>query len=325
MQPKFWKKRSALSLALMPLSVLYSIASFLRPFLTSRYRASATIICVGNVTVGGAGKTPIVLAITELLSIKGMKVAIASRGYKGDIKQPTLVDKNKHTVNSVGDEPLMLTRIAPTYIAAKRPLAISMAEKSGANIIIMDDGMQNPTVAKDLTLLVIDGKYGIGNSLIMPAGPLREGISNGVKRADAVILIGADETGILQHKALQTKPSIPTIRAKLVPCGEIPDKTRPYLAFAGIGNPDKFFSTLAASGYNVIGEVPFPDHYNYTDADINTLINKAENLGAELITTQKDEVRLPIFASKKIRVLTVKIAWEDETQITNLLDNLIKK
>ena len=325
MQPKFWKKKSLLSLILTPLSLLYGIAGALRPAITKKYHARIPVICVGNVTVGGAGKTPVVLAITELLRSSNLNVAIASRGYKGDIKNPTLVDKTRHTVNSVGDEPLMLSAIAPTYIAAKRPLAIQMAEKTSANIIIMDDGMQNPSVEKNITLLVIDGHYGIGNGLVMPAGPLRESLSSGLQKADAVILVGSDDRGLLKHSGLRAKSAPPVIRARLEPFGNLPDKSAPYLAFAGIGNPDKFFSTLAGNGYNVVEEVPFPDHYNYSDNDINQLIHKAEELGAQLITTEKDEVRLPFFARKKIKVLPVRIVWEDSSQIKELLEKALKK
>jgi tetraacyldisaccharide 4'-kinase len=328
MQPEFWKKHGILSLVLTPLSLIYSIAGLLRPLINAKYQANIPVICIGNVTVGGAGKTPIVLAITELLRKNGMNVAIASRGYKGDIKKPTLVDKNKHTVNSVGDEPLILARIAPTYISKKRHLAISMAKESGADIVIMDDGMQNPTVKKDLTILVIDGKYGIGNGLVMPAGPLREALLFGLRKSDIVILLGKDEMGILNHpaiKSMQRENVKPIIRARLDPCGNIPDKTQPYIAFAGIGNPDKFFSTLVENGYNLVGEIAFPDHYNYNDDDINNLIKKAEKIGAVLITTQKDEVRLPLFARKKISVLCVEITWENEAQIKNILDNMIQK
>lgn len=325
MQLKSWKKKTLLSFLLLPLSLLYSGAGYLRPLITTKYRARIPVICVGNVTVGGAGKTPVVLAITELLRKNNLKVAIASRGYKGEITTPTLVDKIRHTVNSVGDEPLMLARIAPTYIAAHRPLAIQMAEKGGANVIIMDDGMQNPSVRKDLTLLVIDGKYGIGNGFIIPAGPLREELACGVRKADAIILVGHDDTGILKHPSLRKKSTPPIIRAKLQPYGDLPDKTTPYLAFAGIGNPEKFFSSLAVNGYNIKEEISFPDHYNYCDSDLSNLINKAEKSGAGLITTEKDEVRLPLFARKKVKILPIKIVWEDEKQIKDLLEKIIKK
>ncbi len=297
----------------------------MRPLFTKKYKARIPVICVGNVTVGGAGKTPVVLAITELLKQDGFKIAIASRGYKGNITNPTLVDKTRHTVNSVGDEPLMLARIAPTYIAAERNRAVQMAEKNGANIVIMDDGLQNPSVGKDVSLLVIDGKYGIGNGFIMPAGPLRESLAAGVMKSDAIILVGNDDEGVLKYPCLQKKSAPPIIRAKLQPFGDLPDKNKPYIAFAGIGNPDKFFATLAENGYNIVAAISFSDHYNYTDNDMNNLIHKAEAIGAELITTEKDEVRLPLFARKKVRVLPVRIVWEDAAQIHNLLMQKLKK
>lgn len=324
MQPEFWKIKSLAAFILLPFAVLYWLISVCRAALTKPFQAKIPVICVGNVTVGGAGKTPIVLAITQILSDAGMKVAIASRGYKGDIRAPTQVDKSKHTVNSVGDEPLLLSQIAPTYISAKRPLAIEMAQKNKADIIIMDDGLQNYSVAKDISLLVIDGKYGIGNGFIMPAGPLREGLASGLSKVDAVIIVGGDDTGILNHHAIKAK-SVPVISAILQPFGKLPDKNKKYIAFAGIANPDKFFATLAENGYDILEEISFPDHYNYTDIDINNLIQKSEELGAGLITTEKDEVRLPVFAKRKIQSLPVRIVWENPDIIKNLLEQRLNK
>lgn len=325
MHPKFWKNINIISILLLPAALLFCIATFLRNLTTSKYHAKVPVICVGNVTVGGAGKTPVVLAIADILRESGLSIAIASRGYKGEITKPTLVDKNRYTVNSVGDEPLMLARIAPTYIAAQRDLAVQMAENNGANVVIMDDGLQNPSVYKNISLLVIDGKFGIGNALVLPAGPLRETLSSGVRKCSAIIVIGKDETGILKHPALNAKTTPPILRARLEPHGQLPDPNVPYIAFAGIGNPEKFFSTLAENGYNIVETIPFADHYNYTDGDMNEIIHKAENKGARIITTEKDEVRLPLFAKKKVQVLPVKIAWEDETQIRNVLEKALGK
>ncbi len=271
--------------------------------------------------MGGAGKTPIVMAITELLKDKKAKVVIVSRGYKGDIKQPTLVDNTKHSVNSVGDEPLMLAKIAPTYIAAKRSLSIKLAQQANPDFIIMDDGMQNPSVIKDLTILVLDGKYGLGNGFMIPAGPLREPFSCALKKADAVIFVGSDEHNILKTKEIRNYKK-PILMAKLEPYGTLPNKTKPYIAFAGIGNPNKFFATLQESGYDVKEAIPFPDHYNYSDKDINWLIHKAEQEGIGLITTEKDATRIPSFAQKKIKVLPVRIVWEDPSHIKDLFKRI---
>lgn len=325
MHPDFWKNINFISILLLPASLVFRLLTFLRNITTSKYYARIPIICVGNVTVGGAGKTPVVLAIAELLRTSGLNVAIASRGYKGEITNPTLVDKNKHTVNSVGDEPLMLARIAPTYIAAQRDLAIQMAENNGANVVIMDDGLQNQSVEKNISLLVIDGKFGIGNGLILPAGPLREGLAHRITKCDAIILVGKDEKNILKHPALNGKSTPPILRAHLVPSGNLPDKNKPYIAFAGIGNPEKFFSTLFENGYNAVEKLSFPDHYNYSDSDLNVIIHKAEAKSASIITTEKDEVRLPLFAKKKVQVLPVRIAWEDENLIRNILERILKK
>jgi tetraacyldisaccharide 4'-kinase len=219
----------------------------------------------------------------------------------------------------------MLARIAPTYIAAQRDLAIQMAENNGATVVIMDDGLQNQSVEKNISLLVIDGKFGIGNGLILPAGPLRENLSYRMTKCDAVIFVGEDSKGVLKHPSFNNKQTPPVIRARLIPSGNLPDKNKPYIAFAGIGNPDKFFSTLAENSYNIVETIPFPDHYNYSDSDMNTIIHKAEAKSAGIITTQKDEVRLPLFAKKKVQVLPVRIAWDDETKIRNVLEKIIKK
>ena len=274
------------------------------------------VICVGNLVAGGAGKTPVAIALARRLAALGRTPHIVSRGYGGSEAGPLRIDPVRHAADAVGDEPLLLARVAPTWIARDRAAGVHAAQVAGAGAIVLDDGLQNPTVAKDLSLVVVDGGYGFGNGRVMPAGPLREPLAAGLARAQAVVLIGRDTARVAE--AVGTR--LPILRARLAPTsGAIELAGRPVVAFAGIGRPDKFFDTLAELDCRIVAGMPFPDHHPYAADEIMKLVDVAHRHDATLVTTAKDAARLPPEARAMVEVLEVEIAWEAPGEIDALL------
>jgi tetraacyldisaccharide 4'-kinase len=309
--PAFWAKRGILAYALAPFSLATRIATA-RRVAKPGFAPGIKIICIGNAGVGGAGKTTVVLDI--LRRLPGQKFAL-TRGYGGALAGPILVDRTRHTAEDVGDEALLLAAIAPTIVARNRAAGARMALAEGAATLIMDDGLQNPSLTKTLSLLVIDGGYGFGNGLLLPAGPLREPVSAAAARCQAAVLIGPDETGAL--KALP--PSLPVLRAALVPdCNERLGR-RPVIAFAGIGRPEKFFRSVLGLGAEIVATHGFPDHHAYTASDAARLLGEASSRGASLVTTAKDFVKLPGALQAASLVVSVKLVWEDEAALMAVL------
>lgn len=284
--PKFWLHNGILSLILAPISFVYGAVTQGRIRFGKPYHAGAKVICVGNITAGGVGKTPVAMALAERYLAEGKRVFFVTRGYKGKLKN-IVVDLARHTPEETGDEARLLAQVAPTIIAPKRDIGAKMAVEMGAEVIIMDDGFQNPRLYKDESWLVFDGTVGIGNGKIIPAGPLRETLAEGEKRADRIIIMGEDKTG------LAARCSLPVYYGRLeaLPC-DIPQQR--VLAFAGIGHPEKFYQTLREQGYEVVQTRDFPDHYAYTAADIEDLQRAAAADGLALITTEKDFVKLGV-------------------------------
>jgi len=316
--PEFWQHRSALSAALAPAAALYDQLGALRRTLATPYRASVPVICVGNLVAGGAGKTPVVQKLAERLA----GAHILSRGYGGSLAGPVRVDPARHNFREVGDEPLLLAETAPTWIARDRAAGARAAIAAGATAILMDDGLQNLGLAQDLSLMVVDGGYGFGNRLVMPAGPLRESIGRGIARAHAAVLIGEDRHGIGDLLAGR----LPVIRATLEPTSNAAWRGRKVIAFAGIGRPEKFFETLESLGADIVARAPFPDHYPYGLAELQPLMDKAAAANAAVVTTAKDWVRLPGAIRTPIEVLPVQLSWSsaaDIAQIDRLLDKTI--
>jgi len=320
--PEFWRTRSILSALLAPFAIIYGAAGALKWKTTTPWRAPVPVICIGNLVAGGAGKTPIAMAIADLLQEQGYAVRFLSRGYGGNSPGPVQVDLTRHTARNVGDEPLLLAKVAPTWVSKDRIFGAEAAIEDGAEIIIMDDGFQNPAVAKTLSFLVVDGGYGFGNARVMPAGPLRESISVGLKRADAVILVGDDTTGVVEI-IRKTAPETPLIRARLSTFNSaqrfVGEK---ILAFAGIGRPEKFFQTAKDIGCAVIGERAFPDHYAYTPDDLARLAEEAVAMDATLLTTAKDFQRIPEEARPLVEVLDVFVEWREPDVVAALLSPL---
>jgi tetraacyldisaccharide 4'-kinase len=318
--PAFWDRDGFVPLALTPVSWLWSAAGWMRARSTKPERIPVPVICVGNLTAGGSGKTPTALALLRLLTARanGHPVAHALlRGYGGTIAGPVRIDTHLHTASDVGDEALLLARAAPTWVAHDRIAGALAAAASGARVIVMDDGLQNPALAKTLSLVVVDGATGFGNGRVIPAGPLRESITSGLARADAVIVVGADRAGVTAT-VTRMQPHLPILSAHLVPSDASLKGQRVY-AFAGIGRPEKFFETLREIGVDVVGCRAFDDHHAFAVDELATLEDEARRLDARLVTTEKDYVRLDAITQRRIAALPVELAFDDPTAIDALI------
>lgn len=316
--PEFWRSDNVASRLLAPLSAAYAWATARRLARAKPFRAAMPVLCVGNIVAGGAGKTPVCLAIAERLKARGRDVHLLTRGYGGTEAGPRLVDPIRHDAARVGDEALLLAQAAPTWVARWRPDGALAARDMGADVLVMDDGFQNGTLAKDLSLVVVDGGYGFGNGRVIPAGPCREPVALGLARADAVVLVGDDATGIRARLG-----EVPVLGAQLAPGPEAAELAgRDVLAFAGIGRPAKFFATLESCGARLVATRAFADHHPYSSAEIDALLAEADRLGAVAVTTAKDRVRIPADRRDRVGVLTVRLAWEDTGALDRLLDRL---
>ncbi|HYC05207.1 MAG TPA: tetraacyldisaccharide 4'-kinase [Azospirillaceae bacterium] len=319
--PDFWTRPpGAAAYALAPLGALYGLAGRLRQALARPWRAPVPVICVGNLVAGGAGKTPVALAVMERLLARGITAQFLSRGHGGSLEGPLRVAPH-HTAAEVGDEPLLLADVAPAWISADRAAGARAMVAAGARAIIMDDGFQNPGLAKDLSLLVVDGAVGFGNGMILPAGPLREPVSAGLARAHGLVLVGGAQTGL----AARLPSALPLLRARLEPDAAVVAALagRPVLAFAGIGRPSKFFETCRAAGLRLADMVPFPDHHPYSRAELAALLDRAAALGARPLTTAKDASRLPAELRDHVSVLPVRLVLDDPSALDDLLEPVL--
>lgn len=317
--PDFWRNgRGLWPRLLMPFARVYARKTAER-LLRPGWTAPVPVICCGNVTAGGAGKTTVAMDLAAMLKARGIVVHLLCSGYGGKEKGPLKVDPEKHDSAAVGDEALLLAHIAPTWVGRDRGATGRLAVAEGAQALVLDDGLQSPTLTRTLTFLVVDGMQGFGNGRVIPAGPLREPVATGAARCQAALLIGADEAGI--EAALP--PELPLLRARLVPGeGGAGVEGRPVLAFAGIANPQKFFETLSAAGAVVVGRETFADHYPFDDGDMRALADEAQRLRAELACTPKDFVRLPKQWQDKVRVVGPKLEWADPAALAALLSPL---
>ncbi|MCP3472928.1 tetraacyldisaccharide 4'-kinase [Bradyrhizobium sp. CCGUVB1N3] len=292
-EPAFWyRPRSFKSHLLRPLGALYGAIAE-RRMMRKGLDAGIPVLCVGNYHVGGAGKTPTVLALTKLLRSLGETPVVLSRGYGGHLQGPVMVDRERHSAADVGDEPLMMVREVPVAVARDRISGVALARSQGATVILMDDGFQNPRLQKDASLIVIDGARGIGNGRVFPAGPLRAPLTMQMSRTDALVLIGDGQAadGIAAEITARGKP---VLRARLKPeaasVAQLFGKS--VLAFAGIGDPERFFRTLRASGIDVARTRPFADHHMFSKAEIDAMVDEAGREQLTLVTTEKDLARL---------------------------------
>ncbi len=315
----WWQSRNALAGRLLhPLGQLYGHVTVWRMAGTGQ-PAPVPVICVGNFVVGGAGKTPTVLALARLLQAQGEAVFFLSRGHGGTSRrEPVLVDGNRHRADQVGDEPLLLARTAPTIVCRDRLAGAMRAARQGASVIVMDDGMQNPTIAKTLVIAVVDGRDGVGNGRCFPAGPLRAPLADQLPWADALIVVG-EMRGARPVAAFAQSAGKPILKARLKAEPESAARLdgKRVFGFAGIGRPDKFFETLAATGAVVTGTRAFPDHYPFNPADCRRLQAAASERHALLVTTEKDAVRLP--KTLNFLALPISLHFADERQASQML------
>jgi tetraacyldisaccharide 4'-kinase len=319
-EPYFWKKlppksRASAPLtrwALSPLAMLYGWAGKRRIEKATPADIGIPVICVGNLTLGGAGKTPVTAAVRKHLAMHELRVASLSRGYGGTETGPLKVDTGKHTAAQVGDEPLMLAATGEAWISKDRVAGAAAMKAAGVQIIVMDDGHQNPTLKKTLSFVVIDAAEPFGNGDVFPKGPLREKVSRGLSRADAIVLMG---DGVVPEADNSGKA---VLRAHLAPLVAI--KPGKYVAFAGIGRPQRFFDSLRAMpGVELAEAIPYPDHHAFGNADIDYLMKLSSERDARLITTDKDHVRLPPAVKSKVARASVEAKFEDETVFAALL------
>lgn len=324
--PDFWWKdgNTVWPALLEPAARLYGWAARRRFESARPSEAGVPVVCVGNLVVGGAGKTPVVLDIGNRLIARGAGVNFLSRGYKGSLAGPVRVDADIHSFRDVGDEPLLLARRAPTWVSRDRAAGCRAAARRGAGIIVMDDGFQNPQIAKDFSFVVVDARRGFGNGRLLPAGPLREPVAVGLARADAVVLLGETDGGIAEDIKAAAGRDFPVLQASVKPEPETRDLVgRPVVAFSGIGDPVKFFATLRNLGCRLEATHAFPDHHAFTNGEIEKILAEAERRGALPVTTEKDAERLTAEVRNRVRVLTIRVEWEDEEVIMELLEPLI--
>lgn len=322
--PAFWdKKWHPTGLLLWPLSLLYRVATlWKRLFSGATYHCDIPVICVGNVVVGGAGKTPVVQALCKHLQQLGKKPHIVSRGYGGAFEGPLRVKPSLHTPAQVGDEPLLHARTFPTWVAKDRASGVKMAYENGADVIVLDDGLQNNSVHKTLSLCVIDGSYGLGNGLILPAGPLRESFRSAMRHSDAAILIGKDI-----HKIEERMPrKLPCLFAdiRVDESAALRLKGKKLLAFSGIGRPSKFYDTLTRIGGKIKIRASFPDHHHYTEPELDALVEQSTQQSLQLATTSKDFIRIPEAYHPHIDVLPITVEFRNQQALTQLLSTMYK-
>jgi tetraacyldisaccharide 4'-kinase len=316
--PAFWQHNGLRARLLTPLSAA-TAAITARRLRREGWFCPVPVICVGNATVGGAGKTTVTLDLSRRLAAHGWGVHVLLRGYGGSARGLHWVEPDE-PASVAGDEALLHAAIAPTWTCADRGQGAQALLAAGAEVVLMDDGLQNPGVRKRFSLLVVDGATGFGNGRVFPAGPLREPVAAAAARCHAAVLIGPDATGALT----QLPAGLPVHRARLAPGREAAALAgRRVLGFAGIAMPDKFFATLVETGADVVARRPFPDHHAYSQGELDGLLAEADRLDALPVTTAKDAVRLPPALRDRVQVLTVSLAWDDPAAPEGLLRTVI--
>lgn len=326
------KNENLLPRLLSPLATLYATGVKLRWHVTTPYRPNLPVICVGNLTMGGAGKTPTAISLANTLKDIDHKPYFLTRGYKGKLKGPHLVNANKDTALDVGDEPLLLARTAPTIVAKDRVEGAKLIEKQDATIIIMDDGFQNPTLQKDFSLVVIDATSPVGNGRTFPAGPLRAPLDFQLEKANALLSIGNNNSTPQTLTLLNIANKKPFFRAEIAPAEDIKNEFQEgILAYCGIGRPTKFFDTLDSLGAEIKVRKSFPDHHMITEEQATTLLKKAKENNLTLVTTEKDLARISgqqgalKKLAKKSYALPIKLNFreQDQENLMKLINNFI--
>ncbi|MGW6777921.1 tetraacyldisaccharide 4'-kinase [Brucella pseudogrignonensis] len=328
--PFWWDKPNWRAFALAPLSWIYGAVAGRRLLKAEPPKVPAPVLCIGNFTVGGAGKTPTAIAFAKAAKERGLHPGIVSRGYGGNYKGLHIVDPSTDSARHVGDEPLLLARHAPVALCPDRLKSALELHQRGCDFIIMDDGFQSARLHTDFSLLVVDSTRGIGNGKVIPAGPLRAPLTDQMRKTDAVLRIGKGaEADFVVRQASRAGRAV--YEAQLQPSSSADVAGNRWLAFAGIGNPSKFFASVQQAGGEVAEGKTFPDHYSYQPDDIAKLIETAEKLGVGLITTAKDHVRLVTMSDvpnafiRNLAVLDVDLAFERKDAIGRILDTAIER
>ena len=319
--PSFWSHKGIISTALLPLSMLYQGMGGLRNLATRPYKSTKPVICVGNLTSGGTGKTPICAALAQMMTEKGLQPVILSRGYGGSLTGPVLLALDTYTATQTGDEPRLLAQSAPVVISANRAKGAQFIENNlSCDVIIMDDGLQNPQLVKDFKIGVFDGEIGIQNARLFPAGPLRTSLKSGQKMLDIILINGTDKQGLRQ-----IMHSLSSYGFHLAPQKKQKPAQKNYIAFAGIGRPKRFFDTLSNNGFHLMNAYEFGDHHLYSEADLTKLLDEAKSQKAHLITTEKDWVRLAPSWQKLIDYYPVHLAMskDDKKRLTSQISNAL--
>ena len=322
--PAFWWQTPGLrSAALAPIGAIYGAIAGAR-MQRAGIRAGVPVICIGDPTVGGAGKTPVAMSVAKILIAQGKRPYFLTRGYGGREQGPLLLDPAKHGAAEVGDEPLLLATVAPVVVSADRVAGAKLAAQSGADVIVMDDGFQNPALFKNLSLLVVETNGGVGNGRVFPAGPLRAPLTQQLARADAIVLIGNGEPG--ERVARQARK---ILRATIVPDAGAASALggKSLLAYAGIGRPEKFFATLESIGGHIAERRAFPDHHAFSAGEASELLSAAQSRNLTLVTTEKDRARMQGNAAlnelaNASQVLPITLRFEDEAALKALLSSV---
>jgi len=319
--PEFWTSRTPAAkfcaAMLAPIGAVYGASVQWRAARTRPYRPRAQVLCIGNLTAGGTGKTPAAIAIAGRLTQLG-KLVFLTRGYGGHLSGPVVVDAKQHSAADTGDEALLLARHSTTIVARNRAAGAQLADGLSADFIVMDDGFQNFQIAKDIAIVVVDAETGFGNGKVIPAGPLREPETTGLARADAIIMAGDGSPAIPPFPR-------PILRAKLIPESAELFRGKKILAFSGIGRPQKFFDMLTRHGAELAGSAAFPDHHPYSASELEALVARAENANALLVTTEKDYVRIAPNSRHAIVPVPVRMQFDSASQLDSLLDHIAPK